>query len=269
MTTDDLELSAGIFRMLNTKGNLAVEYLENITGSPGQSVEILLDILPMTSGDAQKTATSKYNLTSEQAKQLIEYTHPKNPRPVIFVASSDMIVKAGWWSYFGAWDFENQNSTNYNYIMPYDTITVEPGQKGNLSMREEGGLTVNLVMERGQGNNTTKAHVDSIYTETGEPIKVNDTPYNPYKASRLITIEDGYLMKNESIKGCEDGNFTLLLLGQNNTYTPVLMQKELENSMFTKLFFYGGAGQNIFEPVHSESGVMLFNVNFNNTKAGS
>ena len=269
MTTDDLELSAGIFRMLDSEGNRAVEYLVNITDSPGKSVDILLDILPMKSGDAEKALTSKYNLTSDQAKQLIKYTHPENPRPVIFVASSDMIVKAGWWSYFGSWDFENQNSTNYNYIMPYDTLKVEPGKSGNLSMREEGGLTVNLEVKRGTANNTTEAHVESVYTDTGEPIKVNDTPYNPYKASRLITVEDGYLTKNETIKGCEDGNFTLLLLGQDNVYTPVLMQKELENSMFTKLFFYGGAGQNIFEPVHSESGVMLFNVNFNNTKAGS
>ena len=269
MTTDDLELSAGIFRMLDSEGNRAVEYLINITDSPGKSVDILLDILPMKSGDAEKALTSKYNLTSDQAKQLIKYTHPENPRPVIFVASSDMIVKAGWWSYFGSWDFDNQNSTNYNYIMPYDTLKVEPGKSGNLSMREEGGLTVNLEVKRGTANNTTEAHVESVYTDTGEPIKVNDTPYNPYKASRLITVEDGYLTKNETIKGCEDGNFTLLLLGQDNVYTPVLMQKELENSMFTKLFFYGGAGQNIFEPVHSESGVMLFNVNFNNTKAGS
>ena len=269
MTTDDLELSAGIFRMLDSTGNRAVDYLVNITDSPGKSVDILLDILPMKSGDAEKALTSKYNLTSDQAKQLIKYTHPENPRPVIFVASSDMIVKAGWWSYFGSWDFENQNSTNYNYIMPYDTLKVEPGKSGNLSMREEGGLTVNLEVKRGTANNTTEAHVESVYTDTGEPIKVNDTPYNPYKASRLITVEDGYLTKNETIKGCEDGNFTLLLLGQDNVYTPVLMQKELENSMFTKLFFYGGAGQNIFEPVHSESGVMLFNVNFNNTKAGS
>ena len=75
-------------------------------------------------------------------------------------------------------------------------------------------------------------------------------------------------MKNESIKDADDGNFTLMLMGQNNVYTPILIQKELENSMFTKLYLLGGSNQTIFEPVHSENGVMLFNVNFNNTKAG-
>jgi len=57
-------------------------------------------------------------------------------------------------------------------------------------------------------------------------------------------------------------------MGDNNQYTPILMSNNLTDSMFTKLYLLGGAGQDIFEPVHSESGVMLFNVNFDHTKAG-
>ena len=130
-------------------------------------------------------------------------------------------------------------------------------------------MTVNAVIERGSGNNTTSAHIESVYTDSGEPIEVNGSEYNPLKASNIILIEDGYLMKNESIKGADDGNYTLFLMGQDNQYTPILMSNELSNSMFTQLYLLGGSGQNIFEPVHSENGVMLFNVNFNNTKAGS
>ena len=269
MTTDDLELSAGIFRMLNTKGTLADEYLTNITGEPGKATSIIIDILPRTTADAQKVLTTKYNLTKDEAKQTLEYTHPKNPRPVIFVASSDMLQKAGWWSYFGAWNFDNQTSENYNYYVPYDSAKVGPGQSGKVELLSDSGMTVNAVIEKGSGNNTTNAHVESVYTENGEPIKVNGTEYNPLKASRLILIEDGYIMKNESIKGAKDGNYTLFIMGQNNEYTPILIDKKLENSMFTQLYLLGGANQNIFEPVHSENGVMLFNVNFDNTKAGS
>ena len=269
MTTDNLELSAGIFRMLDTTGDRAVEKLVNVTGDTGKSVDILLDILPRTSSDAQKQLTTKYDLSASDAKEVISYTHPDNPRPVIFVASSDMLQKAGWWSYFGAWDFENQNSTNYNYYVPYDSAKVAPGQSGKVNLLEDQGMTVNAVIERGSGNNTTDAHVESVYTENGEPIKVNGSDYNPLKASRLILIEDGYIMKNESIKGASDGNYTLFIMGQDSDYTPILIDEKLENSMFTKLYLLGGANQNIFEPVHSENGVMLFNVNFNNTKAGS
>lgn len=97
---------------------------------------------------------------------------------------------------------------------------------------------------------------------------VNDTEYNPLKASDQIIIEDGYVVKNESIKNASDGNYTLFVMGQDNQYTPILISHELTDSMFTRLYLLGGANQNIFEPVHSENGVMLFNVNFNNTKAG-
>ena len=268
MSTDNLELSAGIFRMLDTTGEKATEALVNITGDSGKSVDILIDILPRTSDDAQKTLVSKYNLNSQQAAYVVNFTHPENPRPVIFVASYDMLGKAGWWSYFGAWNFENQSSENYNYYTPTTQVTVKPGQTGNMSLLDSNGMLVNAVIERGSGNNTTSAHVESLNSATGEKIMINDTEYNPLKASNLIVIEDGYLMKNESIKGAEDGNFTLFVMGNNNEYTPILISNELANSMFTRLYLMGGSGQEIFSNVHSENGVMLFQVNFDKTVAG-
>ena len=268
MTTDNLELSAGIFRMLDTTGEKATAVLVNITGDNGKSVDILLDILPKTASDAKKTLVDKYHLNGDQAKEVVDLTHPANPRPVIFVASSDMLVKAGWWSYFGSWNFENQSSKNYNYIVPTSQVEVQPGQSGKLALSSQQGLTVNAVIERGNGNNTTNAHTESVYTENGEIIKINNTTYNPYKISNIMVIEDGYLMKNESIKDADDGNFTMFLMGYDNRYTPFLIHNELANSMFTKLYLLGGAGQNIFTNVHSETGVMLFKVNFNNTVAG-
>ena len=262
MGTDNLDLSVGIFRMLDTTGEKATQKLVEITGDTGKSVDILLDILPKSSSDAQKTLVDTYKLDSAQAQEIIKLTHPDNPRPVIFVASSDMLSKAGWWSYFGHWNFENQSSENYNYLVPTSTVQVAPGQTNNYTLLNQGGMTVNMVIERGNGNNTTTAHVDSVYTQTGEPIKINDTLYNPYNASNMIIIENGYIMKNESIKGAEDGNFTIFLIGNDNEYTPFLISNELTNSMFTRLYLMGGAGQNQFSLVHSEPGVMLFKVNF-------
>ena len=269
MTTDDLELSAGIFRMLDTTGEKAVDSLVNITGDTGKSTDILIDILPMKSADAQKTLQSKYHLTSAQAKEVVSYTHPKNPRPVIFVASSDMLQKAGWWSYFGAWNFTNQSSVNYNYYIPTEQVKVNPGSTGKLSLLDDQGMTINAVIQRGSGNNSTTAYTEAVYTDSGEQIMVNNTTYNPLNISNLIVIEDGYVMKNQTVGHVKDANYTLLLIGEKNQYTPILMSNELADSMFTKLYLYGGAGQDIFENVHTENGVMLFKVNFDKTTAGA
>lgn len=269
MTTDNLELSAGIFRMLDTTGGKAVESLMNITGDSGKSTDILIDILPMKAVDAQKTLQTKYHLTGAQAKDVVQYSHPENPRPVIFVASSDMLQKAGWWSYFGAWDFKNQSSVNYNYYVPSEQVKVNPGSTGKLKLLDDQGMTINAVIQRGSGNNSTTAYTEAVYTDSGKQIMVNDTPYNPLNISHMIVVEDGMVMKNESVGNVKDANFTLLLMGEKNQYTPILMSNELANSMFTRLYLYGGAGQNIFENVHAENGVLLFKVNFNNTAAGS
>ena len=268
MTTDNLELSAGIFRMLDSTGTLAQEALINYTNSSGQATDILIDILPKTASDAQKDLTSKYHLTADQAKTVVNYTHPDKVRPVIFVASSDMLSKAGWWTYFGAWDFDNQSSENYNYYVPTEQVEVKPGTTNKLAILNDQGMTVNAVITRGTGNNTTSAYTEAVYTETGEQIKINDTDYNPLNISHIIVIEDGYIMKNESVSGVKDANFTLFLMGNDNQYTPILISNELRNSMFTQLYLLGGSGQDIFENVHVENGVMLFNVNFDNTVAG-
>ena len=268
MTTDNLELSAGIFRMLDSTGTLAEEALINYTGDSGKATDILIDILPKTASDAQKDLTSKYHLTADQASYVVNYTHPDKVRPVIFVASSDMLGKAGWWTYFGAWNFENQSSENYNYYVPTQQVEVKPGSTGKLSLLDDQGMTINAVITRGAGNNTTSGYTEAVYTETGEQIMINNTTYNPLNISHIIVIEDGYVMKNESVGNVKDANFTLFLMGSQNQYTPILISNELSNSMFTQLYLLGGAGQNIFENVHVENGVMLFNVNFNNTVAG-
>ena len=92
MTTDNLELSAGIFRMLDTTGDRAVDALDGINGgNTSQTTSILIDILPMTASDAKNTLVNTYHLTDAQANEVVSYTHPENPRPVIFVASSDML----------------------------------------------------------------------------------------------------------------------------------------------------------------------------------
>ena len=129
-------------------------------------------------------------------------------------------------------------------------------------------MTINAVISRGNGNNTTTGYTEAVYTENGEQIMINDTPYNPLNISNIIVIEDGYLVKNESVGNVKNANFTLFLMGNDNNYSPILISNELANSMFTRLYLLGGSGQDIFENVHNENGVMLFNVNFDNTVAG-
>lgn len=269
MTTDNMDLSAGIFRMLGTSGENATNTLTDYTGSPGKATDILIDILPKNAQDAKNALINTYGLTTEQANTIIPLTHPDNPRPVIFVASSDMLQKAGWWSYFGAWDFDKQNSTNFNYYVPSQQVTVEPGSTGRLALINESGLEYDAVITRGTGNNTTTGHTEAVYSNNGSLLKINGSEFNPLNVSRIMVIEGNQLVKNESIAGApSDSNYTLFLMGENNVYTPIIMHNKLADSMFTRLYLLGGMGQNVFSMVHMENGVSLWQVNYNNTAAG-
>ena len=268
MTTSDLEYSAGIFRMLDSSGVKPQEDLYNYTGDYGKTTEILKEILPMTPQNATNTLVNTYHLTNEQAQQVVNGTHPANPRPVMFVASSDMLQKAGWWSYFGDWNFTNQSSQNYNYYVPTKQVTVEPNSVGKLALLNQSGLLVNAVIQRGEGNNSTTAYTEAINTYNNSEIVINGSLYNPLNISNIMVIENGYLVKNESVGDVKDANYTLFLMGEDNVYTPILIDNKLTNSMFTQLYLLGGANQNVFTMVHMENGVSLWQVNFNNTVAG-
>ena len=270
MTTDNLDLSVGIFRMLDTTGENATLLLANYTGDNGKATKILMDILPKSSDDAKNSLINTYGLSTEQADKIIPLTHPENPNPVIFVASSDMLQKAGWWSYFGDWNFDKQNSTNYNYYVPTEQVKVTPGSTGKLALINESGIAYNAVITRGTGNNTTTGTTEAVYADNGSALKVNGSDYNPLNVSRIIVIEDNQIMKDQKIAGASNNsNYTLFLMGEDNMYTPIIMHNKLADSMFTKLYLLGGANQDQFTMVHMENGVSLWQVNFNSTATGA
>ena len=268
MTTSDLDLSAGIFRMLDTSGTKGQEALYNCTEDYGKTTDILIEILPMTADNATSTLVNKYHLTSAEAAEVVNYTHPADPRPVIFVASSDMLQKAGWWSYFGAWNFTDQSSENFNYYVPTKQLEVAPGETGKLNILNQSGLVVNTVVQRGTGNNSTTGYTEALSSYNNSEIILNGSAYNPLNISNIMVIENGYLVKNESVGDVKDANYTLFLMGENNTYTPILIHNKLANSMFTQLYLLGGANQNVYEMVHMENGVSLWKIHFENTVAG-
>ena len=269
MTTSNLDYSASIFRMLDTSGVKPQQDLYNVTGDYGKTTDILKEILPMDAQNAKKTLVDKYHLTDDQATLVVNGTHPENPRPVIFVASSDMLQKAGWWSYFGDWNFTNQSAQNYNYYVPTQQVVVEPNSEGKMNLLNASGLIVNAVIQRGEGNNSTTAYTEALSAYNNSEIILNGTPYNPLNISNIMVIENGYLVKNESVGDVKDANYTLFLMGENNTYTPILIHNKLANSMFTQLYLLGGANQDVYTMVHMENGVSLWKVNFDKIGGGS
>lgn len=264
LATSDIAQSKGILQMLGTTGSNASELLCNYTGSNVTAVDALDKTLGKSREDAKSTLIKDYNLTDKQASAVVKQSHPSNPNNVSFVLSSDMIGKAGWWSYFGSWNFDTLNSTNYQYYMASDYVTINPNSEGNITVLNDGGILYNAEVKRGSKvtntsiNTSTTAQMSAYWEKNGSKVDLNGSEYNPLKASNLICIEDGYLTSNTTLD--KNGNYTIYLLGSGNDYTAILMDNKLKDSVFTRLFLLGGIGQDSFELCNMQDGVSVWTV---------
>ena len=171
-----------------------------------------------------------------------------------------MISKAGWWSYFGSWNFDTLDSTNYQYYMSGNYATINPNSQGSINVLNDSGILYNAIVKRGSnGTGETTAQMTAVWDKNGSKIDLNGTEYNPLKASNLIAIEDGYLTVNKTLNN--GGNYTLYVIGSGNDYTAILMDNKLKDSVFTRLFLLGGAGQDTFTLTNMQEGVSTWSIN--------
>ena len=240
--TSNEALSAGILKMLATSGDSGYTTLESYTNNTGKTVEIMDKILVTDKANAENIMISQYGLTSDQAKNVSQYTNPTNPNPDVFVTSLDMVGKAGWWSYFGSWNFTNGNSTNYIYALAQANVTSEN----------------NVVTIMGQGNNVT---LTISGTNVTGGLQVSKNKVAP--PHRLVIISNGTKQYDQIVNN--QSTFSIFVVQQDNNLITVAMSKELEDSMFTRLFFMRGSGLTHFklaykEPSEGISEVMVWNV---------
>ena len=247
LTTSNETLSLGILRMLSSSGDLAYETLDNYTNDSGKTAEILTATLGVPRDDAKNVMVSRYGLTEAQAEKVLEYSHPSKPKPFVLVLSSDMLGKAPWWTYFGTWDFEKKTGSRYGY---YPSLgSSKPEVVNNTTVIQtvntavDDALVGTIIEKR---DNTTNATIAIGNNRTVQRIK-------PHK---LVIIEGNLLVRDEVVDS--NAQLSLIVLGSNNQYTTVIMNRELEDSIFTKLFLLGGFNQTSFRFLHQEPGVLLW-----------
>ena len=261
LLTSNETLSVGILRMLASSGDMAPLTLDNYTNNTGKSAEILNNILGVNKTQAISIMTTQYNLTPDQAQTIVQYTHPNNPTHDVLITSSDMVGKAGWWSYFGSWNFTSNNGTNYQYLAAQMNSTTV-----NNKTLLIGG---NAVVAQANGtNNISAGIVDTNAITSNDTTATLNEISNELKSgngSLVIPPHTLTLINNNTVTQTLVSNssqYSILLITENDTYIAVAMNKELENSMFTKLFFEGGAGLTHFKSLYGQPGVMVWGVTY-------
>jgi len=227
--TNNENLSAGILQMLASSGDQGPFTLENYTEDTGKTVEILDKTLIVDKNTAQNIMTTQYGLSTEQAQNVLKYTHPDNPTPDIFITSLDMASKAGWWSYFGGWDFKTNTGKNYIYSAASANAT---------------SINNNTVLIQGQNGVVVQINASNVTAG----LLVNSSQIA--QPHRLIIVDNGKKTLDQVIDN--QSTFSIILNKESDGLMAVALNRELEDSMFTRLFFLQGEGLTHFKLAHKE-----------------
>ncbi len=212
-------LSGGIFRMLATSGDAGYLTLDEYTKNTTKTVEILNNILGVDKETALNIMTEKFNLSSQEAQNILEYTHPTNPKPFILVTNEGMINKGYWTFYFGGWDLNKNQGENITYSF------------GKINPTKNGLNTTNgLTMDAKTGN----------VTWNGE---------SPY----CVIVVTGENVEKRYIN--ENSDFCAVLLMDDKK--AVILDKSFENSTFTKLVMER-INTTYFQSIYKNEGVVVW-----------
>ncbi len=175
-------------------------------------------------------------------KLLKPYAIKGCPEEMYFIASSDLIFKSQWWSYFSTWNPVDKGNKYVYYL-------------SNLAGKKP-ILAQNVVAyEYPVGNGQSFL----VYEKNGTMKAVLQAGSQFVNVQKLLYFTDSEI--NSATDDSAELKGTVLLLPGMQTL--VYMPPELENSMFTRLFFFNGYGLKHFEFVNNWGGeVKLFRVRF-------
>ncbi len=190
-------------------------------------------------------ATTLYTSDENEAARILsEYKKP-GCNEMYYIASADLIGKSHWWTYFATWNpVDKGNGLNY--------ITAQ--LSGARPIIQQNVIAYTYPISQQQAF--------AIYEQNGTM-----TGFLQQNNQFLRIARIGYFTKDGKFifGSAQSSDVNGFLWIDPSRSIVIFMQPELERSMFTRLFFFNGAGLNNFELVGNWGGeVKLFKVHFEN-----
>jgi len=184
----------------------------------------------------QDMAGSLYTSDEAKAAKIIESYRGDAPE-MYFLASNDLIGKSQWWTYFSNWDPEKGQGQAYPYVV------------SSLTNQQ------NLILENGTALIYGPFYI-KITVKDGdekiEPLLLQGGRYYPIKT--LLFYSNGSLAKIEN----EDAQVPGTLWVDPSFRAVIYMPPQIEQAMFTRMFFFDGEGFKYFKEVYANSEIKIF-----------
>ncbi len=201
----------------------------------------------------QDIAASMMTANESLAVQILNDYRKPGCNETYFLASSDLIGKSVWWTYFATWSPEKKGTCTAA------GITDPKGDCYQYSMLGLSGATPNgqsILYSYAAGAN--QAFIINYDTETGNMKAFFSENNNLHPVQSVF-----YFSKDGSgtMSNANSAEISGMLWVEPDRQTIIYMPVQLSDAIFTRLFFFNGAGLQHFEFVEQWGGeVKLFRV---------
>lgn len=203
----------------------------------------------VTTGRIKDISITLFTDNETLAYNILKDYNKKGCSEMYYIASSDLVYKSQWWTYFATWDplKNDPKGVSYNYFPAQLTRRKPLFSQATVGYEYQISEGQSFVLYDDNGT------MHALLQQNNQFAKIQKVTY-PTKFG-FVTTED----PSGEIKGT-------VYIPDSSLSVIFFFPQELEDSMFTKMFFYNGAGLKHFEYVDSWGGeVKIFRVRFNET----
>lgn len=254
--TSNEKEAIGILRMLDCGSNNAFEELNKVINDTSESVKILDNVVVLDQSGAENYLLSK-GLNNKVVQKVLKNTHCVPPEDY-FITSEDMVGKSAVWAHFGSWNFDKADIWTETKNLPKEDAIKKI--QTQLGVSEENAKKVYFEVKGITDENAANNWIAPWpgYGSEQNCVKQNNNIICGGVIIDLATKEtkintDQGLQYPHSIVYVENNNFiekhfeevvpqSLLLIKNGDSYKIIIASADITSSVFTKLFYYDGAG---------------------------
>ncbi|MBD3249394.1 hypothetical protein GF336_05090 [Candidatus Woesearchaeota archaeon] len=232
-----------------------------------EAIDILNKIFVLDAEDSEKMLEDQ-GFSEEEVSMMIKYTKCEDTLPHYYIASEDMVGKAGVWGHFGSWDFEK--AYMYQSVKNLDAMEGTELLRNKFNLSEEKADDIYYEVQNtdadrwispwpsyvgGKQGCRIESGVAKCVANAGQPIPIEvdletfDTviPSNEGNARpNSIVYVDGEEVKEKKFDQNTIG-VSVILIPEGDGYSVQLSDPRLADSMFTRMFFFEGHGLEHFD----------------------
>ncbi len=229
LLTDDPQLSARIFRMLNEVGTDALDAMAEQGLEEADAAVLLLDLLSCDRSDAEKKLVD-----ARLDPRLLDKTHPDDANEIVLTLSTDLIGKIQAVYYYASWDPIALRAEQNAVMLPSrESVALDENREADLALCLS-DTTVHIAEDR-------QGHISAVYKNgRGEQ----------YDAGRLCVWQDGVKIQDDLTD--PDGKLAgIVLVKENGRYCGVVCNQNICDSILLRMLLCEDRGLDGYRLLHT------------------